>query len=57
MTDDWWAAIYEKAGRDLTDAHIQRLANEFRYLGAKFCAEAEQTTTQANSPSSRNETA
>ncbi|CAB4154767.1 hypothetical protein UFOVP653_27 [uncultured Caudovirales phage] len=35
MTDEWWAKIYEKAGRDMMEKRAERLLHEFRYLGAQ----------------------
>lgn len=35
MTDDWLNKLYEKAGRDLLEAQVTRLLDEFKYLGSK----------------------
>lgn len=54
MTDEWIASLYNKSGNDLLNAHIERLINEFKYLGAAR-AETKQTTAEADCPAAWDE--
>lgn len=39
MTDEWFNGLHERAGRDIWDAYVDRLLEEFKYLGESRNAE------------------
>jgi len=56
MTDEWWSNIYRKAAADLSDAHIQRLVDEFKYLGNTIREKAQQAYGTPDRITTRDET-
>jgi hypothetical protein len=54
MTDEWFNNLYEKAGADLYEANINRLAFEFRYLGSRL-EETKLSQTETSYPAAGNE--
>lgn len=55
MTDEWFHNLYAKAGADMHEAQINRLAFEFRYLGSRL-EEKKLSKTEASYPAAGDET-
>lgn len=39
MTDEWFNGLYKTAGEDIWNAYVNRLLEEFKYLGESKNAE------------------
>lgn len=55
MTKEWWANLHTETAKDLTEARVLRLLDEFKYLGSVICEKAQQTYVTSDGIASRDE--